>query len=106
MPQVALEVTLFPPLAGVAAAPPSSSSSPLELLPPPGCGCAAPASRRGRHVPLVLVLLDDLVAGGGKVRGQVGGAEGERGQGLAGRGRIGGQCLASVLPNEQGATGA
>lgn len=50
------------------------------------------------------VLLGDLVAdSGGEVHGQVSGAVGERGQGLAGGGRIGGQGLAPVLPNEHGA---
>ncbi|XBI09510.1 hypothetical protein VPH35_137038 [Triticum aestivum] len=114
MPQVALvlEVTLFPPLAGVAAAagagrtgvaghpPPRAPGTPPPPPPPPG---------RGRHVPLVFVLLGDLVAGGGEVCEQVSGTEGERGQGrisgqgLAGGGRIGGQGLAPVLPNEHGA---
>ncbi|KAM3229462.1 hypothetical protein ACQJBY_060362 [Aegilops geniculata] len=113
---LALEVTLFPLLAGVAAAAEAGRTGvaiavllllePLELLPPSGRGRAAPASGRGRHVPLVLVLLGDLVSGGGELRGQVSGAEGERGQGLAGGGRIGGQGLAPVLPDDHGAAGA
>uniref|UniRef100_A0A453G5X8 Uncharacterized protein n=1 Tax=Aegilops tauschii subsp. strangulata TaxID=200361 RepID=A0A453G5X8_AEGTS len=117
MPQaaLALDVTLFPPLAGVAAATEAGRTGvavavlllePLELLPPPGRGRAAPASGRGRHLPLVLVLRGDLVSGGGELRGQVSGTEGERGQGLAGGGRIGGQGLAPVLPDEHGAAGA
>ncbi|EMS53712.1 hypothetical protein TRIUR3_13459 [Triticum urartu] len=119
MPQAALvlEVTLFPPLAGLAAATEDGRTGvavgvllllvPLELLPPPGRGRAAPASGRGRHLPLVLVLRGDLVSGSGELRGQVSGTEGERGQGLAGGGRIGGpHCLAPVLPDEHGAAGA
>ena len=72
MPQVALvlEVTLFPPLAGVAAAAGAGRTG-VAGHPPPQRAPGTPPPGRGRHVPLVFVLLGDLVADGGEVCGQV-----------------------------------